>query len=101
LRKAVGKKDAELIRSELGKFVERAVERGVDRRTAQELAEQIETFGRYGFNRCLTGDTEVLDAATGRLVRIEDVYEGREDLASVLACDTERMRLVEAPVADV
>lgn len=51
LRKAVGKKDAELIRSELEKFTTRAVERGVDPKTASELAEQIETFGRYGFNR--------------------------------------------------
>ncbi|MDA0329447.1 MAG: DNA polymerase III subunit alpha [Gemmatimonadetes bacterium] len=51
LRKAVGKKIAELIKTELETFVERAVERGVDRRTAADLAEQIETFGRYGFNR--------------------------------------------------
>ncbi|HET9949996.1 MAG TPA: DNA polymerase III subunit alpha [Longimicrobiales bacterium] len=50
LRKAVGKKDAELIRKELGKFVERCVERGVEPRVAEDLAEQIETFGRYGFN---------------------------------------------------
>jgi len=51
LRKAVGKKDAELIRKELGKFKERAIERGVERRIAEDLAEQIETFGRYGFNK--------------------------------------------------
>jgi DNA polymerase III subunit alpha len=51
LRKAVGKKIAELIKKELGRFVERAVERGVDERLAKDLAEQIETFGRYGFNR--------------------------------------------------
>jgi DNA polymerase-3 subunit alpha len=51
LRKAVGKKDAELIRIELGKFVEKAVARGYDRRIIEELAGQIETFGRYGFNK--------------------------------------------------
>jgi DNA polymerase-3 subunit alpha len=51
LRKAVGKKIAELIKAELDTFVERSVARGVDRRVAEELAEQIETFGRYGFNR--------------------------------------------------
>src|SRR5690625_7793136 len=51
LRKAVGAKDAELIRSELEKFTERAVERGIEPKIARELAEQIETFGRYGFNR--------------------------------------------------
>ena len=51
LRKAVGKKIAVLIKEELSKFVERAVERGVDKRIALELSNQIETFGRYGFNR--------------------------------------------------
>jgi DNA polymerase III subunit alpha len=51
LRKAVGKKDAELIKKELGKFVEKAVEKGHDRRQIQDLADQIEAFGRYGFNK--------------------------------------------------
>jgi DNA polymerase III subunit alpha len=51
LRKAVGKKDAELIKVELGKFVEKSVARGYDRRIIEELAGQIETFGRYGFNK--------------------------------------------------
>jgi len=51
LRKAVGKKDAELIKAELGKFVEKSVARGYDRRIIEELAGQIETFGRYGFNK--------------------------------------------------
>ena len=51
LRKAVGKKDAELIRQELGKFIEKAVARGHAPRIIDELAGQIETFGRYGFNK--------------------------------------------------
>jgi DNA polymerase-3 subunit alpha len=50
LRKAVGKKDADLIKKELGRFVGRCVQRGVDRHVAEDLATQIETFGRYGFN---------------------------------------------------
>jgi DNA polymerase III subunit alpha len=51
LRKAVGKKDAELIKKELGKFCERVVALGHPKRLADELAAQIETFGRYGFNK--------------------------------------------------
>ncbi|HEY5220085.1 MAG TPA: DNA polymerase III subunit alpha, partial [Gemmatimonadaceae bacterium] len=51
LRKAVGKKDAELIKKELSKFVEKSVARGYDRKIIEELAGQIETFGRYGFNK--------------------------------------------------
>jgi DNA polymerase-3 subunit alpha len=51
LRKAVGKKDPELIRKELGKFVTKAIERGHDRHIIEEISGQIETFGRYGFNK--------------------------------------------------
>ncbi|HEY0931836.1 MAG TPA: DNA polymerase III subunit alpha [Gemmatimonas sp.] len=51
LRKAVGKKDAELIKKELGKFTEKAIGRGYDKKIIEELAGQIETFGRYGFNK--------------------------------------------------
>ena len=51
LRKAVGKKDSDLIREELDKFIEKSVARGYHRRVIEELAGQIETFGRYGFNK--------------------------------------------------
>ena len=51
LRKAVGKKDAELIREELGKFIEKSISRGYDPTIIEEIASQIETFGRYGFNK--------------------------------------------------
>ncbi|HEX9579912.1 MAG TPA: DNA polymerase III subunit alpha [Gemmatimonadales bacterium] len=49
LRKAVGKKDKEKLQHELGRFVERAVTNGHQRRVIEEIAAQIETFGRYGF----------------------------------------------------
>jgi DNA polymerase-3 subunit alpha len=51
LRKAVGKKDPELIREELGKFVDKAIARGYEPRIIREISSQIETFGRYGFNK--------------------------------------------------
>jgi DNA polymerase-3 subunit alpha len=51
LRKAVGKKDKDLIQEELGKFTAKAIARGYKPRVIEELAAQIETFGRYGFNK--------------------------------------------------
>jgi DNA polymerase-3 subunit alpha len=51
LRKAVGKKDAELIRKEIGKFADKAIARGHDKKIIGDLSDQIETFGRYGFNK--------------------------------------------------
>jgi DNA polymerase-3 subunit alpha len=51
LRKAVGKKKQELIEEELGRFVARCLERGYRKKVVEELAAQIRTFGRYGFNK--------------------------------------------------
>jgi DNA polymerase-3 subunit alpha len=51
LRKAVGKKDKELIQQEMGRFSERAIAAGHARKVVEDIAAQIETFGRYGFNK--------------------------------------------------
>jgi DNA polymerase-3 subunit alpha len=67
LRKAVGKKDAELIREELGKFVEKSVARGYDRRVIDDIAAQIETFGRYGFPKAHSVAYSILSYQTGWL----------------------------------
>ena len=67
LRKAVGKKDSELIKKELGKFCERAVALGHPKKLADELAAQIETFGRYGFNKSHSVAYSVLSYQTAWL----------------------------------
>jgi DNA polymerase-3 subunit alpha len=67
LRKAVGKKDAALIRRELATFVERALAQGHPRKLADELAAQIETFGRYGFNKSHSVAYSVLSYRTAWL----------------------------------
>lgn len=51
MRKAMGKKDAELMTSELNKFRAAAAERGYAGETIEYIADLIETFGRYGFNK--------------------------------------------------
>lgn len=51
LRKAVGKKIQKLIEEELDRFVERAAARGYKRMLVEDIAGQIQTFGRYGFNK--------------------------------------------------
>src|SRR5688500_13809371 len=51
LRKAVGNKDEELLRKEVDKCVGKAVALGVEHHVANDIAYQVVTFGRYGFNR--------------------------------------------------
>jgi DNA polymerase-3 subunit alpha len=51
LRKAISKKDEDLLRSEGEKFVQKAVKHGTLKRKAEELWALILPFGRYGFNK--------------------------------------------------
>jgi len=82
LRKAVGKKKAELIREELGKFVARAVERGHPKKVIEDLAAQIETFGRYGFNKSHSVAYSVLSYQTAWL----KTHYPAEFMAALLSC---------------
>jgi DNA polymerase-3 subunit alpha len=51
LRKAMGKKDAEVMAKERGGFVKGAVANGYDPKKANEIFDYIEPFARYGFNK--------------------------------------------------
>ena len=81
LRKAMGKKDAALIRAELERFQERVMERGHPRSTAASLAKQIETFGRYGFNKSHSAAYSLLSYKTAWLKR----YCPAEFMAALLS----------------
>ncbi len=81
LRKAMGKKDDELIRKELGKFVEKAIAKGFDRRVIEDIAGQLETFGRYGFNKSHSVAYSVLSYQTAYL----KTHFAAEFMASLLS----------------
>ncbi|HYV98325.1 MAG TPA: DNA polymerase III subunit alpha [Gemmatimonadaceae bacterium] len=67
LRKAVGKKDQALIERELGSFREKAVARGFPAHTVAQISDQLETFGRYGFNKSHSVAYSVLSYHTAYL----------------------------------
>lgn len=51
LRKAVGKKIAELLKQQETKFIEGAVKNNIDKKIAIKLWEWIQPFAQYGFNK--------------------------------------------------
>jgi DNA polymerase-3 subunit alpha len=83
LRKAVGKKDPELIKQQLGTFCERAMALGHPRRLVEDLAAQIETFGRYGFNKSHSVAYSVLSFQTAWL----KVHHPAEFMAALLSSE--------------
>ncbi|CAN5801801.1 DNA polymerase III subunit alpha [soil metagenome] len=96
LRKAVGKKDSELIRKELGGFVERAVAKGHDRPLIQDLADQIEAFGRYGFNKSHSAAYGLLSYQTAWL----KAHYPAEFMAALLSSVVDKAEDVVAYIAD-
>ncbi|MDR0676563.1 MAG: DNA polymerase III subunit alpha [Elusimicrobiota bacterium] len=51
LRKAMGKKNQEIIKKEKNNFIQGAIEKGVKKEVAGKVFNDIEKFGGYGFNK--------------------------------------------------
>lgn len=82
VRKIIGKKQGDAAFMEHhDRFIKGAVERGMDRDVAEKLLETIKFAGSYSFNKCLTGDTELVRPTGGRFTKrreitIAELYEG-------------------------
>jgi DNA-directed DNA polymerase III PolC len=93
MRRAVSKKKEKALAEHRTIFLERGPKNGIDEETASEIFDDIEFFANYGFNKCVTGSTEIVDTKTGRLIRIEDLAAGKVDISKTLTCDTNTLRL--------
>ena len=88
LRRAFGFKRSERRMAEVEvKLREGMARRGIAGEAADQIVHQITSFALYGFPECVVGDTRVLDADTGRWVRIEDVVSAKDKMEATLACD--------------
>ncbi|HKA62036.1 MAG TPA: DNA polymerase III subunit alpha [Methylomirabilota bacterium] len=103
LRRAFGFKRSERAMREVEvKLRAGMAHQGITGDAAEAIIHSITAFALYGFPECVVGDTQVIDADTGRRVRIEDVVEGRVPLRHTLTCDSElkiRKRRVLAATA--
>lgn len=85
LRKAMGKKDPEEMARQKTRFVTGAVERGIEKRLADEIFQQMETFARYGFNRSHTAAYALVSFQTAYL----KAHYGVEFMAALMTHDME------------
>jgi DNA polymerase III subunit alpha len=75
LRRAMGKKDRELMARQREKFIAGCKERGTAAAKAERVWELMEKFAGYGFNKCLTADTWI-EMADGSRKPITAIREG-------------------------
>src|SRR5207244_7987395 len=79
--KAISKKKADIIDARRADFIKGAQERGVTQTQAEEIFELIVKFGGYGFNKCVVRETKVIDAETGEVVTVGELFESRRPIA--------------------
>jgi DNA polymerase-3 subunit alpha len=89
LRRAFGFKRSEQRMREIEVKLRAGMARqGITGDAAEQIVHAITAFALYGFPECVVGETRVVDADTGRWVKIEDVVNGTVHLGSTFACDT-------------
>jgi DNA polymerase-3 subunit alpha len=99
MRRAMGKKKREEMAVHEEKFIAGCVRNKIPKKKAREIFRLMAQFADYGFNRCLTGDAEVIDADTGEPVSVRDIAEGRVAVARTFSFDGEHVfvnEIVEA-----
>jgi len=75
LRKAMGKKDRELMATQREKFISGCKVNKIDAKKAERIWDLIEKFAGYGFNKCLTADTRI-EMADGSQKAITEIRDG-------------------------
>ena len=77
--KAISKKKLEAIAKYREEFIEGAFQKGMAKKKAEEVFGLIEKFAGYGFNKCVVGETTIIDADTGLRTTVGDLFQDRRD----------------------
>ncbi|QJW95826.1 DNA polymerase III subunit alpha [Frigoriglobus tundricola] len=78
--KAISKKNFEIINARKADFVAGATQRDVSAEKAEEIFELIVKFGGYGFNKCVVAETEVVDAGSGAVTTVGELFASRREI---------------------
>lgn len=80
VRRAIGKKDHDLMQQITGEFIERAKSTGTDPEVAQQILDMIVAAGSYSFNHCISGDTVLYrDKGRHKPLTVEEMYKTMHD----------------------
>ncbi|MFH1753847.1 MAG: DNA polymerase III subunit alpha [Candidatus Omnitrophota bacterium] len=100
LRRAISKKNPEIMLAAKNDFINGCVKRGVEEKVADRIFNYIEYFAGYGFNKCVIGSTELLDLDSGEFVSVESLYNSGS-LIRTASCDEESYKIVPQRIKDI
>jgi DNA polymerase III subunit alpha len=75
--KAISKKKESLINLNHEKFLEGSIANGLKKEDADEIWSLIQKFAGYGFNKCVVGSTEIINAESGERATIAELFQNR------------------------
>ncbi len=101
LRKAIGKKIKKLLDEQEIKLIAGMIKNGIPEKIARAIWELFPPFARYGFNRCLTGDTRIQNPKTGKLTTIKEVFENRKQIRETLSLNETTLKTYKNKIIDV
>ncbi len=100
LRRAMSKKIPEVMEKERNNFVCGCIKNDVSSSVANKIFDLIEYFSGYGFNKCVVGSTEIIDASTGKKISIKELFDNKEIVKFTLSCD-DNLKIVKSQIKDV
>lgn len=97
-RKAIGKKIPEEMAKQHKIFVEGCKKNSaMAEKEAEDLWKLFEPFQGYGFNKCLVGDTEIIEAGTGEIIKIKDICD-KKLTPKIFSTDNDLKLAVKSPI---
>ncbi len=100
LRRAMAKKEPEVMERLSKLFIEGAKKNRIDGQTAEKIFNQIEYFAGYGFNKCVIGSTQIIDGESGKTVTVKELFYKKGIINFTLSCD-DNLKIVKMKIKDV
>jgi DNA polymerase-3 subunit alpha len=100
LRRAMSKKIPEVMEQQRKNFVLGCFKNEIRQSVANRIFDLIEYFSGYGFNKCVVGSTEIVDADTGKIVSVKELFDDKSIIKFTLSCD-ENLKIVKTKIKDV
>lgn len=100
LRRAMSKKTPEVMEEQRKYFVAGCIKNGMKRNIANKIFSLIEYFAGYGFNKCVVGSTELINADTGEPVPVEKLYNNK-DFIKTFSCDENSFKVIPQKIKDI
>ncbi|HEY2956255.1 MAG TPA: DNA polymerase III subunit alpha [Candidatus Eisenbacteria bacterium] len=79
LRRAMGKKKPEEMEAKRAQFIDGCKRNKIPAAKAEKIFATMEKFAGYGFNRCVSGETRVMDATSGEVTTVADLFHHRRE----------------------